>query len=122
MKLRIEDIKAAFAAICQMTWEDWKRVLTDLYNAALDWAIDKLCNYINGKIDEVLQKLLKKAMASLSKVKGLDNYMGLIQFGGTMVTDVVGTEAKGIINSGGASLKSLFEIKNDEGGGKSKQP
>ena len=121
VNLRIEDIKAAFNALLNMTWEDWKRVLTNLYNAVKDWAIDKLCNYINGKIDEVLQKLLKKAMAALSKVKGLEDYMALIQFGGTMVTDIVGAEAKGIINSSGATLKSLFEIKNDDqGDGKDK--
>ena len=116
MKLRVEDIKAAFNALLNMTWEDWKRVLGNLYEAVKNWAIDKLCNYINGKIDEVLQKLLKKAMAALSKVKGLEDYMPLVQFGGTMVTDVVGTEAKGIINSSGATLKSLFEIKSDNKG------
>lgn len=114
MNLKIEDVKAAFDALLEMTWEDWKGILTDLWNFAEKWAIDKLCNYIDGKIDEALQKLLKKAMAAISKIKGLENYMALIQVGGTMVTDIVGTEAKGIINSTGAALKSIFEIEKEE--------
>ena len=112
--LNFAKVKAAFEALLNMTWEDWKGVLSDLYNAVLDWAVDKLCQYINEVIDEVLQKLLSKAMAAISKIKGLDDYMVLFQIGGTMVTDIVGTEAKGIINSTGASVKSLFEIKKEE--------
>ena len=112
--LNFAKVKAAFEALLDMTWEDWKRVLSDLYKAVLDPAVDKLCQYINEVIDDVLQKLLSKAMAAISKIKGLDDYMVLFQIGGTMVTDIVGTEAKGIINSTGASVKSLFEIKKEE--------
>ena len=108
--LNFAKVKAAFEALLNMTWEAWK----GLYNAVLDRVVDKLCQYINEVIDEVLQKLLSKAMAAISKIKGLDDYMVLFQIGGTMVTDIVGTEAKGIINSTGASVKSLFEIKKEE--------
>ena len=114
MKLRIEDVKAAFQTILNMSWEDWSEVLGTLYEALKNWAIDKICNYINGQIDKALERLLKSAMASLSKVKGLERYMALIQFGGTMVTDLAGSEARGIINSSGATLKSLFELKGEE--------
>lgn len=116
MKLNVATIKAAFDAICDMSWEDWKNLLTNLYDALKDWAIDKLCNYINGEIDKVLDKLLKKAMTALSKVKGLDNYMALIQFGGTMVTDITGAELKNAINSSGAKLQSLFDIRGSDDG------
>ena len=115
MNLRIDEVKAAFQALLDMSWEDWSRVLGNLYNALKNWAIDKLCNYINGQVDKALERLLKSAMASLSKVKGLERYMALIQFGGTMVTDITGAEARSVINSSGAKLKSLFELRSEEG-------
>ena len=51
--LNFAKVKAAFEALLNMTWEKWKGVLSDLYNAVLDWAVDKLCQYINEVIDEI---------------------------------------------------------------------
>ena len=105
-----EKVEAAFQKIMNMTWEDWMAIGKKILDKILDKAIDKLCNYINAEIDKLLTKLLNKFNAAVAKIKGIDKYMSLVQFAGTMVTDVSGAELKTMVNQGGMELKKILSI------------
>ena len=105
-----EKVEAAFQRLLNMTWEDWMEIGKKILDKILDKAIDKLCNYINAEIDKLLAKLLKKFNAAVAKIKGIDKYMSLVQFAGTMVTDVSGAELKTMVNQSGMELKKILSI------------
>ena len=121
-----EKIEGAFNKLLNMSWEDWMNIGAKIFQKFIDKAIDRVCNYINAKIDKLLEDLLKKFNAAVVKIKGIDKYMSLVSFAGKMVTDVVGTEAKTMINAGGMELKKVLSISgestdNGSGGGGGKQ-
>ena len=108
MNLSVEDIKTAFEKIVNMSWDDWKEFGMKLLEKIANFAIDTLLQYAEKWVDELLDKLLEKAMAELAKLKALDDYLAIIAVAGSVVTDTVSSETKEILNSTATRIKNIW--------------
>ena len=80
----------------------------ELLEKIANLAIDTLLQYAEKWVDELLDKLLEKAMAELAKLKALDDYLAIIAVAGSVVTDTVSSETKEILNSTATRIKNIW--------------